>query len=202
MAIEEMQSPLNRARQDKYLFIMNLPDALRDISNAWVNERKALGISREAVAWTLVNTAIPSMNIKAQSIKFGGGNLYISSHTKDPYDALKISFKIDNKFLNYSTIHEWIDFIYNERQGHFDAENISKEQGINAYTTNISIAVLDEYNKPVMQWLFTHAFPTEISNIDLNYQNSDEIICNATFMFSQMYVENLHVNKLITKKDK
>lgn len=71
---KDLQSPLNRARQDKYLFIMNLPIALKDLSNAWVSKRKEMGISRDAISWTLINTAIPSINIKAQSIKFGGGN--------------------------------------------------------------------------------------------------------------------------------
>lgn len=197
-----MQAPLNRARQDKYLFVMNIPEALQDISQKWVLDRAKLGIDKKSVAWTLINTNIPSINIKSQSIRFGGGNMYISSHTKDPYDSLKITFKVDNNFLNYSTMHEWIDFIYNERKGHYNGENITDKQGILAYATNISIAMMDEYNKPVMQWLFTHAFPTELSGLDLNYQNTEEITCSVTFMFSQMYVENLRINRLLNQNNK
>lgn len=202
MAIEQMQSPLNRARQDKYMFIMNMPAALKDVSKDWVFDRMKLGIDKKSIAWSLVSTNIPSSSIKTQSIKFGGGNMYVSTHTKDPYDSLKITFKIDNKFLNYSTIHEWIDFIRNERKGHYNAENITNKQGIEAYATDISIAMMDEYNKPVMQWLFTHAFPTELAALDLNYQNTDEMTCTATFMFSQMFVENLHINRLLSQNNK
>ena len=58
----------------------------------------------------------------------------------------------------------------------------------------ISIVGTDEYDKPIIQWSFTHAFPTELPSIKLDYQNTGEIKCSCSFVFSQMYVKNHLLN--------
>lgn len=103
---------------------------------------------------------------------------------------MKIEFKIDNKYANYSTIYEWMNLIYHERDGHFNADEITNKIGIDAYATNIAVVGTDEYNNPAIQWTFTRAFPVEIPSLKLDYQNTDEISCSCTFFFSQMYVKN------------
>lgn len=185
-----IQSPLNKTVSDKFVFIMNLPDCLKNLQHKYIQAMTEAGIGRNAISWSLTNVEIPRNSIKAQSISYGGGHLYISSHTKTPYDSLKIEFKIDNKYANYSTIYEWMNLIYHERDGHYNADKITDKIGIDAYTTNIAVVGTDEYNNPAIQWTFTRAFPVEIPSLKLDYQNTDEISCSCTFMFSQMYVKN------------
>lgn len=121
--------------------------------------------------------------------------MYISSHTKTPYEPLVIHMKVDNLYNNYFTVYEWLNYIYDEREGHFDANGLAKgAAGLNKYSTNVSIVALDEYNKPVIQWVFTKAFPSELSGLNLNFQNSDEIELSATFLFSQMLVRGFRGN--------
>jgi hypothetical protein len=122
---------------------------------------------------------------------YAGGHHYVSSHTKTPYDPLKIEFKIDNKYANYFTIYEWMNLMYHEKEGHFDAENLALDKvGSEVYGTQLAVIGTDEYNKPIIQWSFLNAFPTELQSIKLNYQNTGEITCSCSFVFSQMYIKN------------
>lgn len=189
--IETSQSPLNKTFVDKFLFIFELPKALQNINTKELKIKDDLGINKKTVQWSLTKVDVPDINIKAQSIPYAGGNLYISSHTKTPYNPLRISFRIDSKYLNYFTIYEWINFIYNESEGHFDAENLTKSKSFESYAVPVSIVGMDEYNNPIIQWIFTYAFPTELSSISMDYTNSNEIECSATFVFSQMKVRNI-----------
>lgn len=186
-----IQSPLNKTLEDKFIFVMNLPDCLKNVQIKHIKELSSVGIGKNAVTWTLTNVTIPRNSIKAESMPYAGGHHYISSHTKTPYDPLKIEFKIDNKYANYFTIYEWMNLIYHEKEGYFDADNITNNKiGSQVYATSMAVIGTDEYDKPIIQWSFTNAFPTEIPSINLNYQNTGEITCSCEFVFSQMYVKN------------
>ena len=186
-----IQSPLNKTLEDKFLFIMNLPECLKDVQSKYIKELSSAGIGKNAVAWSLTNVTIPRESIKAESMPYAGGHHYVSSHVKTPYDPLKIEFKIDNKYANYFTIYEWMNLIYHEKAGHFDAENLANGViGSQVYATNLSVVGTDEYDKPIIQWTFVNAFPTEIPSIKLDYQNTGEITCSCEFVFSQMYIKN------------
>jgi hypothetical protein len=186
-----IQSPLNKTLEDKFLFVMNLPDCLKNVQSKYIKELSQAGIGKNAVAWSLTNVTIPRESIKAESMPYAGGHHYVSSHVKTPYDPLKIEFKIDNKYANYFTMYEWMNLIYHEKAGHFDAENLADGViGSQVYATNLSVVGTDEYDKPIIQWTFTNAFPTEIPSIKLDYQNTGEITCSCEFVFSQMYIKN------------
>jgi hypothetical protein len=186
-----IQSPLNKTLEDKFIFVMNLPECLKNIQSKYIKELSQAGIGKNAVAWSLTNVTIPRESIKAESMPYAGGHHYVSSHVKTPYDPLKIEFKIDNKYANYFTMYEWMNLIYHEKAGHFDAENLANGViGSQVYATNLSVVGTDEYDKPIIQWTFTNAFPTEIPSIKLDYQNTGEITCSCEFVFSQMYIKN------------
>lgn len=185
------QSPLNKTLQDKFLFVMNLPDCLKNLKERYVASMSQVGIGKNAITWSLTNVQIPRESIKAQSLPYAGGHHYISSHTKTPYDPLKIQFKIDNKYANYFTIYEWMNLIYHEKHGHFDAENLGHGKvGSQVYSTNLAVVGTDEYDKPIIQWTFTNAFPIDMPSIKLDYQSTGEITCSCQFAFSQMYIKN------------
>lgn len=185
------QSPLNKTLQDKFLFVMNLPDCLKNLKERYVASMSEVGIGKNSITWSLTNVQIPRESIKAQSLPYAGGHHYISSHTKTPYDPLKIQFKIDNKYANYFTIYEWMNLIYHEKHGHFDAENLGHGKvGSQVYATNLAVVGTDEYDKPIIQWTFTNAFPIDMPSIKLDYQSTGEITCSCQFAFSQMYIKN------------
>ncbi|MBO5826907.1 MAG: hypothetical protein J6R59_00315 [Paludibacteraceae bacterium] len=180
-----IQSPLNKTLEDKFIFVMNLPNCLKNLKSKYVKQLSETGIGTNSIAWSLTNVDIPTNSIKAESMPYAGGHHYVSSHTKTPYEPLKIEFKIDNNYANYFTIYEWMNLIYNEKEARYDAENLAGgKSGSNIYATQLAVIGTDEYNKPIIQWSFTHAFPTELQSIKLNYQNTGEITCSCSFVFS------------------
>lgn len=151
MQANTIQSPLNKTFADKFYFIMNLPVALKDLHKQHNLDNVRNGISKESIKWNLVSANIPAINIKAETHPYAGGNVYVSSHTKTPYDPLTIKFKVDNKYANYLTMYEWINFIYDEREGHYDAYDLANgKSGLGAYSTNVSVIATDEYDNPIV----------------------------------------------------
>lgn len=184
--MQSSQSPLNKTFADKFLFIFELPEALKNLY-----QPKEGGVSKKALQWSIVKAEVPNINIKAGEANYAGGTLHYSTHTKSPYDPFKVTFKIDSNYLNYFTIYEWINFIYGETEGRFDQDNLTKSESFSAYAVPVSIVGLDEYNEPVIQWIFTYAFPTDLSAISLDYTSTDEIEFSTTFVFSQMRIRNI-----------
>ena len=189
--IQSSQSPLNKTFADKYLFIFELPEALKNLKTEKTIIQNSLGVNKKALQWSIVKAEVPNVSIKAAEINYAGGTLRYSTHTKSAYDPFKITFKVDSNYMNYFTIYEWINFIYGEKEGHFDEENITTSENFNSYAIPVSIVGLDEYNNPVIQWLFTYAFPTDLSSISLDYTSTEEIEFTATFVFSQMRIRNI-----------
>lgn len=195
------RSPLNKTYLDRFYFSFNLPDALKDLSNEYNQITNTIGVGKSSVDFSLISASIPSHTIKGEDVQFGGSHLHISTHTKEAYEPVTIKFKIDSNFANYYTIYSWMNLILDEKEGHFNAKKIAKGTSIDDYQTKMSIAALDERNNPVMHWIFTRAFPTSLSSIDWNYQQTDEIECSATFVFSQMITRNLAFEKLRIDKN-
>lgn len=189
--IQSTESPLNKTFADKYFFIFELPEALKNLKTDKAIIKNGLGVNKKALQWSIIKAEVPSVNIKAGEINYAGGTLRYSTHTKSAYDPFKLTFKVDSNYLNYFTIYEWINFIYGEKEGHFDEEDLTNSKSFTSYAIPVSIVGLDEYNNPVIQWIFTYAFPTDLSSISLDYTSTDEIEFTVTFVFSQMRIRNI-----------
>ena len=54
------------------------------------------------------------------------------------------------------------------------------------YSSNLTVFGLDEYENRKIQWDYIGAFPTSLSEIQWNYNNTDEIGASATFEFTRI----------------
>lgn len=50
-----IQSPLNKTHEDKFLFIMNLPDCLKNVQTSYIKDLQQAGIGKKAISWSLTN---------------------------------------------------------------------------------------------------------------------------------------------------
>jgi hypothetical protein len=53
----------------------------------------------------------------------------------------------------------------------------------------MSIFLLDEYDKRIVEFLFKKAFPTTLGSMNLNYRTAEEIETSFTFAYSQFIVK-------------
>ena len=199
---ETIQSSLNRTFKDRFLLTFNLPEAMKNIHTQYVKLSQQAGITKDSIDFSLIGVNIPAVTTKSENVQYAGASINVSSHTRSPYDPLTIRFKIDNSYANYLTIYSWLNFIYDGIAGYFDPRNLASNHSIESYQTNLSIIALDNYKNPVIQWIFTHAYPSNLSAIEYDYQSSDELDCSATFEFAQMMVRHIALDRLELQNSK
>jgi hypothetical protein len=182
-----IQSRLNKTRSDKWVFIFKVPEPMRSMNTIGTIAKGK--IDSEAMQFSLIGCNIPSITVKGITQKYASGNLYVSSHSKDPFDLLTIKFTVDNRFANYVTIYEWLNMIHDESYAYPDPKNLTgTDFNFKNYWTNVGIVGLDEYNVPKIMFTFTQAFPTQLSGWEFDYTRDDEISCSAQFAFSQIHI--------------
>lgn len=183
-----IQSRLNKAINDKWIFIFNLPEPLKRY-----NAQRNVGqnkIDSSSVQFSLVAVNSPSKIVKAVSQQYATANLYVSSHVEQPYPMLEITYNIDNNYANYNTLYQWMNLIHDGDLAIPDPKNlIRKSVLMQDYKTNVALIGLDEYNKVKIRITYTGAFPTEVPGISFDYRKSNEIIQTAKFAFDQFIID-------------
>ena len=210
VVMASQQSHLNRARLDKFILAFNLPPALKEA------RRKSPGFtsddldSEDSIQVSVYGVVVPKVSVPAIEATYAGQTGKASSFNRPSYEDVSVNFNIDNRFRNYNTIWEWINLLNDSENTTYDASNLfgSSDRGkiiaknISAqdieykkeYTANMSLYGVDEYNKNVVQFTFTEAFPVTLGEINYNYQTPDEIISSFTYTFSQLHFKRLAVN--------
>ncbi len=207
MADTVVQSHLNKSRLDKFVLVVNLPSILKEAKRADVGSGNDL---QESMQLTVYGAIVPSVSIPAVSMPFGGQVGKVTSFNRPAYDDVSISFNIDNRFKNYDVIWKWLNALTGAKEGIYDPNEllppsergIIKNPGITSqdidykkeYATDMSLYGLDEYNKRVVQFTYTDAFPVRLGDIDFSYQNPEEISCKFTFTFNQLLFKRLSIN--------
>jgi len=195
-----IQSPFNKQRKDKFLLILNLPDALKSISKKFV--RADSTVNPDTLQFSVFGSIVPDINIPKLDISYSGQTLTTSSLTRPPYDPVTVNFTVDNRFNNYWVIYSWLNLLNDAKTGMYDKDGLTRDPAkrklittdFNAeYKSNISIFALDEYNKRVAEFKYIQAFPVSLGGISFNYRTPDEVETSFTFAFAQLVV-NLQEN--------
>lgn len=192
-----IQSRLNKTLRDKWILLFVIPPALQRVVKM---RNKAEGlIKKDSIQFSLSAVKLPNITVKAISQRFASGNLYVSSHSKDPFELLTIKFNIDNQYHNYISIYEWLNLLHDEVEAIPDAHNMisSNWLDLESYWTTLKLYALDEYNKVKIRFDFTQAFPTNLTGIDYDYKSTDEIEVSVNFAFSQLQTDYSEINKVL-----
>jgi len=193
------QAPFNKARIDKFLLIMVMPEALRNIDKKYGTETQSKIVS-EKLELSVWGAVVPSITVPSVQVPFGGQVPQATSFTRPVYEPVTVQFTIDSEFYNWYVIWQWLSLLNNPGTSNFDQSNISgmklpdgtiktpeKPQFIPKYATEITLKALNEYNQIIGEFVYTQAFPTSLQGIQFNYQRADEITSGFTFAFSQLF---------------
>ena len=195
MATKATQAVLNKARQDKFLLNIALPDSLMSINKKLPTHSGK--ISLDSLQFSVYGAVIPKIQINEVALPQYGQVMKVSSHKREPYDPLVVNFKVDNNFWNYWTIWTWLNLLNDQETGGFDADNLApnpqpqhgknQEQDLlKTYSTGMTLYGLDEYENRVIQFRYAGVFPTSLDGISYNYQTSDEIESSVSFSYSKV----------------
>jgi hypothetical protein len=184
------QALLNKARDDKFLLVFDVPPLLRPICKRF--NRKNESISIDTMTFSVYGTLVPSINVPSIDLKYSGSPFNISSHVHPKYENLKVKFTIDNMFNNYWVIYSWLNALRDADTGIYaqkaDINNaFSGNAMLKDYSTDMTICAKDEYNNDIIKWIYKGAFPVTLAPIEFNYRSSSEIESSFEFAFSELY---------------
>lgn len=96
------------------------------------------------------------------------------------YDNLVVTFAVDELFVNYKFIYNWITYAKHPEKFEIKRSNV-----------DVSLHILSNKKNPKANILFKNLFPIELSEIPMTYMsdNSDDLIATATFAFNYFLME-------------
>jgi len=192
------QSPFNKLRKDRFLLVLNLPDSLKKINSQFNRDKDNLNLS--TIQFSIYGATIPDIVIPQVDIIYGGQSYVQSSFHRPLWEPVTVNFTVDNRMNNYWVIYSWLNLLNDAETGIYDPRNLTNRpaelrnikpsvESIAEYSTDISIFLLDEYDKRVVEFLFKKSFPTSLGGMNLNYRTADEIETSFTFAYSQFIVK-------------
>jgi hypothetical protein len=188
------QSVLNKASDDKFLLVLDLPQILKKINRS---SRDNSTVNLDKLQFSVEGSIVPEITVMSQNVPYGGQNLAVTSYARDPYQKNRVRFTVDNRFNNYWVLWKWLNLLNDARKSGYNQEGIADvktPQGlrnIESYQTDISVYALDEFNKRIAEFKYHKAFITQLGGIDYNYQSSNQISSYFEYDFSQLTVELL-----------
>lgn len=188
-----VQTSYNKERKDKFQLVIPLPIGIKGISTSasLPSAPSNSGLKFDSLILSVYGAIVPEMKVPTITIPYAGQNYNVSSLVRPPYSELTVNFTIDNRFNNYWVISSWLNLLNDQKQSIFDANNITNSININEksskqYMTDMSLFALDEYEKRVIEFKYTKAFPTGLGGINFNYRDPGEIETTVTFAYSQL----------------
>ena len=176
--------------------VLDLPKVLKAKYSSVTGEN----FSINPIQFSIYGSPVPSINVPAIDLPFGGQVIKTSSGARPAYDPLTIKFLVDNGYKNYWALWNWLN-LFNDAE-HSDSNITTLPAGTQAnkelnrmanpmsgYTANFTIYGLDEFNNKIISFLYTNAFPTSLSEITFNNQDPSEINSTVTFVFNQLHVD-------------
>lgn len=192
---EIAQSFLNKARKDKFLLVFDTPPIFKQIESK--KERNNSTVMPDSVQFSVFGVVAPGVTIKAIPARYAGSNLYVSSHSKDPFPPVNMKFKVDSGYNNWWTIYSWLNLLHDEKTGLYNEGGLNIDKNFKDYQTTLTVYALDEYDNKVLKFDYVKCFPTSLD--DLEYiENEDgemEITSGFTFVFSQFHTTLLGGNR-------
>ena len=165
--------------------VLNLPDKLKN------NQLFSL----KELQFSVTGTVFPEISINNESLRFAGQTMNVPGYTRPIYSDLIINYKIDNQWLNYLGVYNWMNLFNDSKESVMDLQNILNLNSSNIskkykyLVANQTIIALDEYDKKILKLTYTDAYPVKLKNIDFDYSKGDEIDCSAIFKFNQFHID-------------
>jgi hypothetical protein len=172
---------------------LDLPKALKDQVNGVLNITNA-----DPIQFTTFGSPVPAISVPAINIPYAGQSYHTSSNSRPEYPPLNLKILVDNGYQNYWILWKWLN-LFNDSVNSVTDINSSTvnhnkvilKNPLSDYTSTFSLFALDEYNNKIIEFKYTSAFITNLSPIEFSFQNSEQIICTATFVFNQLHVNLL-----------
>ncbi len=182
------QAVLNKSRKDKFVFVLTLPDAMKDMTYTMPENRQDDRIIPNTLQFSVYGAVLPQVKVDAGHIRYSGQAVQFSSHSRPQYSNPIVNFTVDNEFNNYWVIWKWLDILNDDRDAVFHAKKRvdANESMFKEYQGTATMYALDEYNNKKIRFDYQGLVPVSLGQIDYNYRTPDEIETTFEFSFSKL----------------
>jgi len=176
--------------------VLDLPKAMKNIYDPVLDENLKIN----PLQFSIYGSPVPAVSVPDINVGFGGQVYRLSSNSRPAYAPLTLKFLIDSGYKNYWILWNWLN-LFNDAKTSISnithATNVPIigdkpvviQNPITNYTSQFSIFSLDEFNKKIIEFKYTNAFPTNLTEINFSNQDPTETNCSVTFAFNQLQVE-------------
>jgi hypothetical protein len=189
------QTVLNKARNDKFILTLDIPKALKSKFDTGSHDF----FKSDSIQFSIYGSPVPSVNVPAINVPFGGQIYKASSTARPEYNPLTLKFVVDNGYKNYWVLWNWLNLFNDSKKSITDltrsidyVSDFDKDPTLihpmSEYTSRFYIFGLDEYNNKIISFEYTGSFPTSLAEISYSNQDPTEINCSVTFAFNQLNV--------------
>ncbi len=190
MAIHPVQAPLNKARKDKFILVVTIPNILKGLNVR--TEKKDLFINLDALQFSVYNITIPKVMVPEHNVHIYQQNYNITSYDRPAYPPVTINFAVDNEYKNYWVLWKWLQMLNEPLDATYAGDRVFPNGAPKTipeqynYQTDITAFALDEYNKMKAKFQFKYAFITSLGELVHNYRDPSETDCYFDFAFNQL----------------
>lgn len=182
----QIQSSLNRSSKDKFYMILDLPYALK--KRAETDPK----ISIDPLQISVHGTLVPDIAVPEIDVRYLGQNLHLSTYARPNYPPITVNYVVDSQYNNYYVLWQWLDVMNMAIKDVYggsavvDAEMVGDQF---EYQTTVKMVAIDEYNKPVIEFIYSKAFLSTLGGLNFSYREGGTLVeSTATFHFSQLDV--------------
>lgn len=183
----QIQSPLNRSSKDKFYMILDLPYVLKKRAETDPS------INIEPLQISVYGTMVPDIAVPEVDMRFQGQNLHLSTYARPNYPPITINYVVDSQYNNYYLLWLWLDAVNLALQDIYGGADIVDAAVVGdqfEYQTTIKIIAVDEYDKPVIEFIYSKAFLSTLGGLTYSYREGASLVeSTATFHFSQLDVK-------------
>lgn len=189
------QAILNKSRSDKFLMVLDIPLILKNSFDSVLESK----YDPDTIQFSTYGSPVPTVSVPSIDVPYDNQVYKASSLSRPAYQPLNIKFFVDNGYKNYWLIWKWLN-LFNEAKtstSQIRIREIPRDQRVDMplevnmedLVSKFSIYALDEYNKKIISFTYSHAFPVSLGEINYSHQDPSEITCIAGFAFNQLQVE-------------
>ena len=182
------QSIYNKSRKDKFVFVLTMPEAMKDIAYTSTENRQDDHVIPDTLQFSVYGTVLPSVAVESGEIRYSGQAVKFTTHSRPAYSNVSVNFTVDNRFNNYWVIWKWLDLLNDDRDAIFmkDTRVGLNESMFKKYQGAASLYPKDENNKSVMRFDYFGVLPVSLGQIDYNYRTPESIDTTFEFSFSKL----------------
>lgn len=153
------------ARSNQFRVEITLPTI---VQNASVAGQKLQFLSKSA--------QLPASQVADVAVMYRGRPVHFAGERE--FSPWSIEVYNDNDFLVRNSLEAWVDSIQN-------AENTNGLQSPLLYQVDMSVIQLDRNDMEVKRYTFKDAWPTEVGQIQLDWENNNQIeVFPVTFQYN------------------